>query len=268
LNVIERLFWHLKNEDNVLRWISSRFLFYTGLGRIFTKNFGLYKVRFFPSAISLQKWVDPLYGIQDERLLRRILRPKDSVIDVGSNIGTISLASASLVGEEGLIMAFEPNPRIFKYLVENIKLNKFRNIIPLNFAVGERLGEVYFSDKKHDDQNTIQTQSGQRVHMTTLDEQSIVIQGRIRLLKVDVEGYEKFVFLGASKTIARTDYIYFEVCDSHFIPLGYKTSDLLKMLNGFGFCSYRFDEQGNEIVLETDFVPEKYTNLLAKRNDI
>ena len=73
-------------------------------------------------------------------------------------------------------------------------------------------------------------------------------------MKVDVEGHERFVFLGASKTLARTDYIYFEVYDTHFIPLGYKTGDLLEMLKGLGFCCYRLDEQGNEIAVDADFV--------------
>ena len=138
---------------------------------MFTVNCGLFKIRFFPSAISLQKWLDSSYGNHDERLLRRILRPKDTVIDVGANIGTISLTAAAIVGEKGLVMAFEPNPRVFKYLVENIHINEFGNIIPLNFAVGDRLGYACFSDEKNDDQNSIQQQGGQRVPMTTLDKQ-------------------------------------------------------------------------------------------------
>lgn len=101
--------------------------------------------------------------------------------------------------------------------------------------------------------------------MTTLDEQISAIQGRIRLLKVDVEGYEMFVFLGASKTLARTDYIYFEVYDLHFMPLGYSTAKLLQMLQSHGFCFYRIDEDGKNIALGTNFIPIKCMNLLGKQ---
>jgi FkbM family methyltransferase len=243
----------------------SRFLFYSGAGRLFTVNCGLYKIRFFPSALSLTKWLNPLYGNDDEYFLHKILRPNDTVIDVGANIGTVSLASTSLVGEKGRIIAFEPNPRIFKYLIKNIQLNRFNNVTSLNFAVGDRPGEVCFSDQRYDDQNRILPQGEQKVPMTTLDEQVSTIPGRIRLLKVDVEGYEKFVFMGGAETLARTDYIYFEVDNSHFMPLGYTTSELLQMLKRYGFCFYRIDEGGKEIAVDTDFIPEKCMNILGKR---
>lgn len=108
-------------------------------------------------------------------------------------------------------------------------------------------------------------QGNLKVPIVTLDEQVSSIQGRIKLLKVDVEGYEKFVFLGASKTLARTDYIFFEVYDPHFMPLGYTTGELLQMLKSFGFCFYRIDEGGKEIAIDTDFIPEKCMNVLGKR---
>jgi len=268
LHILERLFWHLKNEKNLLLWVVSRFLFYTGIGRIFTVNCGLYKIRFFPTAISLTKWIDPLCENDDEYLLRRILRPKDIVIDVGANIGTVSLASASLVGDLGRVIAFEPSPRIFNFLKKNVYVNRFNNVILHNCAVGDRQGEVYFSDQRYDDQNKILSQGGQKVPMITLDERVSTIQGRIRLLKIDVEGYEKFVFIGASKTLARTDYIYFEVYEPHFIPLGYTTGELLQMLKSYGFCLYRIDEEGNEIAIDIDFIPEKCMNILGKREGI
>jgi len=265
LHIIERLFWHLKNENNLLRWIVSRFLFYTGIGRIFTVNCGLYKICFFPSGLSLAKWLNPSYGNDDEYFLRRVLRPKDTVIDVGANIGTVSLASASLVGQQGRIIAFEPNPRIFNFLKKNVYLNRFNNVILHNCAVGDRQGEVCFSDQRCDDQNKIIPQGGQKVPMTTLDEQLFSIQGGIKLLKVDVEGYEKFVFMGASKTLSRSEYIYFEVYDPHFMPLGYTTGELLQMLKSYGFCFYQIDEGGKEIALDTDFIPKKCMNILGKR---
>lgn len=262
---IERLFWHLKNEKNLLRWLVSRFLFYTGIGKFFIVNCGTYKIRFFSSGLSLTKYVDPSYGYDDESLLRKILRPKDIVVDVGANIGIVSLAAASLVGESGRVIAFEPNPHVFKYLTKNIQLNRFNNVTSLNFALGDKLGNVYFSDQRCDDQNKVLPQGGLEVPMRTLDEQLSHFPGRIRLLKVDVEGYEKFVFLGGTNTLARTDYIYFEVYDPHFITFGYTTSELLQMLKCYKFGFYQIDERGQEIPVDTDFIPERCMNLLGKR---
>lgn len=71
--------------------------------------------------------------------------------------------------------------------------------------------------------------------MVTLDESLASFRGRIRLIKVDVEGYERNVFQGAANTLARTDHIFFEVFDEHFAPLGYTTKDLLKLIDSCGF---------------------------------
>jgi FkbM family methyltransferase len=268
MSILKRLFWHVRNEQHLLRWIVSRCLFYTGAGQLLTINCGLYRIRFFPSAVSLVKWLNPSFGADDEKFLCKILRPNDTVIDVGANIGTISLACASLVGEKGRVIAFEPNPRTFGFLKKNIRLNNFTNITPHNCAVGDKKGVVCFSDQKHDDQNRITSEGRHNVSLITLDEQLSSIKGRIRLLKVDVEGYEKFVFLGALKTLERTDYICCEVFEPHFAAVGYKTSDLLRILKDSGFCLYRIDEGCKYIAIDTDYMPERCMNIVGKREGI
>lgn len=266
--LLKQLFWHIKYEDNIFQWALSRLLFYTGIGAFFTIDCGLYKIRFFPSALSLTKWLDPKYGANDEEFLRKILRNSDVVIDVGANIGTLTLASAALVGKQGRVIAFEPNTRTFDFLRKNVILNGANNVTLHNCAVGEKQGNVSFSDQKTDDQNKITTSGDLNVPLTTLDKQTSSIQGRIRLVKVDVEGYEKFVFMGAGDTLNRTDYIYFEVFEAHFIPLGYTTGELLRMLKQFNFCFYQIDERGKEIPIDTDFIPNKCMNIIGKREAI
>lgn len=263
--ILKRFLWHLQNEKNFLHWARSRFLFYSGLGRLFIVECGLYRIRFFPSALSLTKWLDPSYGSKDESVLRTILRPGDTVIDVGANIGTLSLAAAALVGDSGKVIVIEPDVRIFKFLKKNVSLNRFKNVILHNCAVGENEGEVSFSDKRSDDQNKVVAQGKRRVPIKMLDEQVSSIQGRIRLLKVDVEGYEKFVFMGAVNTLSRTDFIYFEVYDSHFKSFGYTTSELLEMLRIHGFSFYRIDKWGEVVPISTNFVPEHCMNILGER---
>jgi FkbM family methyltransferase len=265
MDFYKRLAWHLKNEKDRFGWISSRFLYYTKLGRFLTINAGSYKIRFFPSAISLAKWLDPSYGYEDESLLRKILRPMDVLVDVGANIGTLTLTAASLVGQKGQVIAFEPSRRIYEYLCKNIKLNKFDNVTPINSAVGDKVGEVGFYDQRHDEMNRILPQSGHMIPMTTLDEHLRSVQGRIKLLKVDVEGYERYVFHGAPNTLARTEYIYFEVHEPNFQHWGYSTRDLLVFLRDAGFSLYRISEEGKETAVGTDFTSEKCINLLAKR---
>jgi len=57
------------------------------------------------------------------RLFRAILRPGDTVIDGGANIGYFSLLSARCVGATGHVHAFEPMPETYSSLSKNVELN-------------------------------------------------------------------------------------------------------------------------------------------------
>lgn len=92
------------------------------------------------------------YGEHDERyelaLLRKIIRPGDVFWDIGSNIGYYTCLAASLAGNLGRVVAFEPAPVTRKYLEDNIRLNAFENISVLPYAVGENGGvaAIHMSD--------------------------------------------------------------------------------------------------------------------------
>lgn len=48
-------------------------------------------------------------------LMKRILKDGDTFVDIGSNIGLMSLAASKFVGENGVVYAFEPHPIRFQY---------------------------------------------------------------------------------------------------------------------------------------------------------
>jgi FkbM family methyltransferase len=261
----KRLYWHLRNEDNRFRWLISRLLFYTGLGRFFTIKCPTYRIRFYPSSLSLTKSLDPAFGIDDEKFLRSILKPNDTVIDVGANIGTLALASSALVGTHGRVIAFEPNPKIYTYLKGNVLLNKCKNITLHNCAVGDRNDDVYISNRKWDDQNRIIPQGGIKISMTTLDKKLESIHRCIKLLKIDVEGYEKFVFMGAKNTLSKCEYIYFEVYEPNYLTMGYTSKELFSYLRDFGFHLFRFSQNGDHIALQAELDTNICTNIVGKR---
>jgi hypothetical protein len=64
---------------------------------------------------------------------------------------------------------------------------------------------------------------------------------RVRLLKIDVEGSEKFVIQGAPDVLKRTDYVYFEAYDQHARGYGYQMSDVAKLLKASSFDVPTFD---------------------------
>jgi len=71
----------------------------------------LYRLRFFPTALSCALWTDPRARQADEDFYRRYLRRDDTVVDVGANVGNLTLAAAALVGARGARRAGGPSSR-------------------------------------------------------------------------------------------------------------------------------------------------------------
>ena len=274
MNAWKRKFGKLRQraalQPHPLRWVASglwaRLLYWSGLCSLFTTDRGLYRVRFSRSAMSFAMWRAPDYWREEEAFFRSRLSPGDFVVDVGANIGANALLSAALVGPRGKVIAIEAHPTTFRYLQSNIELNAFSNMIAYQYAIGASSGLTRFSDSMADDSmNRVEEGGAIEVPLVTLDELLVAQAGEIDLLKVDVEGYERFVFVGASKTLARTKAIYFEVYERNFERFGYRTADVLRALATHGFASYVVDGRGEGERVSEDFVPERRMNLLALR---
>jgi len=81
-------------------------------------------------------------------LVRREIQPGDTVLDIGANIGYFTLLFAQLVGAQGRVYAFEPDPTNFHILRRNIERNGLKNVVPEQKAVSSRTGKIrLFSDK-------------------------------------------------------------------------------------------------------------------------
>ena len=63
------------------------------------------------------------YEPQETQLMSGLLRPADVFVDVGANWGYFSLAAAHWVGPRGRVVAFEPEPRLYRMLVTNVAAN-------------------------------------------------------------------------------------------------------------------------------------------------
>ena len=88
----------------------------------------------------------------------------------------------------------------------------------------------------------------------------------VALLKVDVEGYEKFVFEGARELLKRTRCVLFEVSSLHFARFGYTTQDVLTLLERTGFNVFRLSGARGIRSVTVDFDTESYENLIALRD--
>ncbi|WP_406699026.1 FkbM family methyltransferase [Singulisphaera sp. Ch08] len=146
-------------------------------------------------------------------LFRRILRPGDVGYDVGANIGYISLYMMSLVGEQGRLYAFEPDPSNLIYLRENLGKKAQAFIVEAGVAAEPGSLELYAEDLTGQNSSFIKDFemlkdnaaaarmqpkiSAIAVDVITLDGVLSETQAIPRCIKIDVEGFEFEVLLGA-----------------------------------------------------------------------
>ena len=130
----------------------------------------------------------------------------DCFIDIGANIGLMSIFASQCVGNPGKILAFEAHPETHELLLENIQLNKIENIKTFNFALGNETGKATIYDNWNVNRGGAslvihaENSTGFEVDVKTLDE---VIQNDFqpKMIKIDVEGFEFQVLKGAANTI-------------------------------------------------------------------
>ena len=258
----------LKTQKNLKRFILGQILWRSQLCRLFIINRGQYRLRFFPTALSMSYWFDENERKGDETFIGIYLRQGDCMIDVGANIGALTLVAAQSVGNNGQVVSIEAHPTIFTYLKKNISLNQVGNVKLINMAVGNEEGEVSFSNKRSDDQNEVTYNDKHTITVSVDRLDDILVEGayeRIHLLKVDVEGYEKFVFEGGERTLQKTDCVYFESWEQHFVKHGYSSRDCLNLLREQGFEVYQ-QRDGQYKPVATNYTSQKRENLFAIRD--
>jgi FkbM family methyltransferase len=182
------------------------------------------------------------------------------VFDIGAYVGIYTLWAAKRVGLDGFVVAFEPNPLVFRWLVSNIALNNVRNVKTLPFALGDRAGKMllYVAGENieasslianhltHNPSGRYTIVSTFTVPMTTLDyviERPNRIVGKaishIDLVKIDVEGYEMHVLKGGEKAL-RKGLIERFVIEVHKDQVS--TKNLIEYLKDFGYSIDRVIE--------------------------
>ncbi len=227
----------LRAHPRPARLAAPRALEWAGLSHVLTIPQDGYVLRFYPTNTSANLWVHAGPRVHELTLFRDYCRPGETAVDVGANIGEVSLLLGKAVGPSGRVFAFEPNPRIYRYLLGNLALNQRVNVDARNLAMGAESATVLMSDGKRDDMNRVDESGTLAVVCSTLDTE-VPPTGRIALLKIDVEGSELRVLEGGLDTIARTSCINCEMGESHYRRYGYGMGDVIGFLRGKGFDTF------------------------------
>jgi FkbM family methyltransferase len=198
----------------------------------------------FSSDMTFEAFKNPAdYRKGDKAFLELVVKPGALVVDVGANIGMISIRSARLAGNSGRVIAIEPNPKIAPYCRANVQLNGVTNVTVFQTALGAKEGSTSFNCDHSDDCSRVIEKGGVTVPITTLDKIMETEPARdIDLLKIDVEGYEFVVLEGATESLKRTQLIYIEVDEQNYSVYGRRTEEMTELLNSNGFDTFVTDE--------------------------
>lgn len=137
---------------------------------------------------------------REMRFMLDFLRPGDTFVDAGANIGLYTLLALSVVGDKGYVHAFEPNPVVAGMLRESLALNAASNVSVHEIGLADVEGEATFCSDGDDCTSHIVTSStgnNGKIPIGRLDQ--VLDDAPYAMMKFDIEGYEPFAIRGASQ---------------------------------------------------------------------
>ena len=136
---------------------------------------------------------------------QHLIKSGDRVLDIGANLGSYTKIFAHLVGTEGKVIGFEPNPENYQLLTINLRDEASKNIVFLHqMALGNELGtlDLFLSEENNGKHRLYESVlcSKNSVLVDVLPGDKIV-DAPIDFIKIDVEGFEYQAILGLKTLI-------------------------------------------------------------------
>ncbi len=201
-----------KEVENVRR---NGYIYHIRSGKVkfFLPDLNLVHGEFIQNRIFLERDYFEIYHLS---ILKEYIKKNAVIIDIGANIGNHTIFFAKECNARK-VYTFEPTFKTFQILKENIRINRIDQIvIPMNVALGSKDSNVeIIVDASDAGSNRVEENMRGDTVMNKLD--SLSIHDRIDFIKIDVEGYEYEVLMGAEQTIIKDKPdIFIEIFDVNY----------------------------------------------------
>lgn len=196
------------------------------------------------SAYFMRRW----YEADTQSVLTTLLKPGDTFLDIGANVGMASLAGAKAVGSFGRVIAFEPNPHVTAILAESVARNCLSNITVHCAAFGRRAGRLpLFIPANNHGEASLGTDFGNRAGETVVVDlvgpESLTGVCRCDMIKIDVEGFEVEVLDGLRDVIQRfRPFVVTEVAPHHLARCGSSVDGLFERFVELDYAGFAYRE--------------------------
>lgn len=201
-------------------------------------------------AIAREVCFTGLYGPQETAILRALLRPGMTFVDVGANWGYFTLLASHLVGRDGRVLGLEPDPRLFSVLEENVRRNALARTTLLPVAAAREGGTLLLAGFDEAAGNfgisriVADAAVGGRVFLVRADSLDRILEEerveRVDLLKMDIEGAEGAALAGMEGCLRahRVGRILVELHPRELYEQGSSVEMLIEMLRSAGYMGY------------------------------
>jgi FkbM family methyltransferase len=209
------------------------------------------------------------YESGTNQVLAKYIKPGDTVIEAGANIGSETLLIAK-IASGGHVHAFEPNPYTFQRLKINVSVNELTNVNIYDCALGESNSNIQFNIFPKDFCNSgmsskyMETAKTRKIDVVQKTLDSFIEENNINkvdFIKMDIQGAEMDMLTGAAGTISRfRPTIFTEACEPYN-----DTKLLYQVLKDYGYNILLIGEKETNAMESITQV--KDGNWLAVRNN-
>ena len=214
------------------------------------------------------------FGAYDADLLRFVrahVRPGDVCLDVGANLGQVTMHLGALAGPEGRVLAFEPLPHVRERLLAHVAANDLRSTVEVHpIALCDRTGTAtfHFAEQAVDNQGMGSLVMDRHpslaltcdVRTSRLDD-FVAERGieRIDWIKIDIQGAEPLFLDGARDTLRRFELELLVEVDPVDLRAGGSTSrGLLRTLDGLGYRAFEIADGAPGSPIDPRTVSEEF----------
>jgi FkbM family methyltransferase len=202
----------------------------------------------------LAYFIGRYHDLPSQLLIRHMVRRGETFVDIGANTGMMTLLGAGLVGPEGRVYSFEPNPGMFARVKSDVDLNEARHVSLHQVGLGDQPGELVLRVLASNDcLGTFALVDGKGDLPITAEHRVRVIRGDEVLagapatpmaIKIDVEGFECRVLRGLEQTLAsRRPMVMTESLPWILARAGSSIGELFDIMHGHGYEGYELRKE-------------------------